>query len=113
MAISSCGTSRYTWSPGARTSSGAGVSSSPDLPPAWLVLVNPNKPLATKAVFGALNGRTSAPQSETLYRGLPTAADLGRVLSGGRNDLAAPAGEVMGEISDMLRSRWGAYRPGG
>ncbi|MGE3333957.1 MAG: 4-(cytidine 5'-diphospho)-2-C-methyl-D-erythritol kinase [Rhodospirillaceae bacterium] len=78
------------------------LAPAPDLPPAWLVLVNPNKPLATKAVFGALNGRTSAPQSEALYRGLPTAADLGRILSGGRNDLAAAAGEVMGEISEML-----------
>ncbi len=78
------------------------LTPAPDLPPAWLVLVNPNKPLATKAVFGALGGRYSTPQAETLYSGLPAAADLARTLKGGRNDLAAPAGEVMPEIGHML-----------
>ncbi|MGE3474523.1 MAG: 4-(cytidine 5'-diphospho)-2-C-methyl-D-erythritol kinase [Rhodospirillaceae bacterium] len=83
---------------------GEALTPAPDLPPAWLVLVNPNRPLATKAVFGALNGRTSTPQTETLYAGLPAAADLARALKGGRNDLATPAGEVMAAIGEMLRA---------
>lgn len=78
------------------------LTPAPALPPAWLVLVNPNKPLATKAVFGALNARYSAPGPETRYTGLTRAADLAQVLATGRNDLAAPAGEVMTDIGRML-----------
>lgn len=78
------------------------LTPAPDLPPAWLVLVNPNKPLATERVFAALSGRYSTPQPDALYTGLGTAEDLARTLKAARNDLAAPAGEVMAEISDML-----------
>jgi 4-diphosphocytidyl-2-C-methyl-D-erythritol kinase len=78
------------------------LTPAPDLPPAWLVLVNPNKPLATKAVFGALGGRYSNPSAAARFTGLSTAADLARALNDGRNDLAAPAGEVMPEIAEML-----------
>lgn len=77
------------------------LTPAPDLPSAWLVLVNPNTPLATKTVFGALGGRYSAPQPEAIYAGLPTAADLARALKNGRNDLAAPAEEVMPGIAEM------------
>ena len=40
---------------------GEDLTPAPDLPPTWLVLVNPGKPLATKDVFAALNGRYTDP----------------------------------------------------
>ncbi len=81
---------------------GEDLTPAPDLPPAWLVLVNPGKPLATKAVFGALAGRYSEAPPVRIYEGLSSAADLAAALRQGHNDLAAPAGEVMPEIGDML-----------
>jgi 4-diphosphocytidyl-2-C-methyl-D-erythritol kinase len=72
------------------------------LPPAWLVLVNPGKPLATKAVFGALNERFSPPARETLFGALSSAQDLAQALKKTKNDLALPARELMGEIGEML-----------
>lgn len=81
---------------------GEQLTPAPVLPPAWLVLVNPNKPLATKAVFGALNGRYSAPAPEASFRDLASADDLARALKSARNDLGLPAGDLMPEIGEML-----------
>jgi len=70
------------------------------LPPAWLVLVNPGKALSTPQVFGALAGRFGAPAPS-----LPTcndARDLAQWLKAQRNDLAAPACEIMPEIKSIL-----------
>ena len=80
---------------------GEDLTPAPALPPAWLVLVNPNRPLATKSVFGALNGRFSEPQPARVYEGLSTAAALAEALKAGRNDLAAPAREVMDTVAAM------------
>jgi 4-diphosphocytidyl-2-C-methyl-D-erythritol kinase len=81
---------------------GEQLTPAPPLPTAWLVLVNPGKPLATKSVFAALNGRFSAPAPETLFAGLASAWDLAQAVAKTRNDLAEPAGELMGEIGEML-----------
>jgi 4-diphosphocytidyl-2-C-methyl-D-erythritol kinase len=70
------------------------------LPAAWLVLANPSLPLATKAVFGALRGRYSA-----ALEPMPVcadAADLAGYLARQRNDLAAPAVELMPMIAEVL-----------
>lgn len=81
---------------------GEELTPAPALPPAWLVLVNPNKPLATKAVFGALAGRYSEAPPASIFKGLSSTNDLAVALAQGHNDLARPAGEVMPEIGEML-----------
>jgi 4-diphosphocytidyl-2-C-methyl-D-erythritol kinase len=81
---------------------GEDISVLPSLPAAWLVLANPNLPLATKAVFGALRGRYS-----TALEPMPPckdAADLARYLEGQRNDLALPAIELMPAIGTVLEA---------
>ncbi len=83
---------------------GETLTPAPELPPAWLVLVNPGKPLATKAVFSALNERFSPPAREALFGTLSSAQDLAQALKKTRNDLALPAAELMSEIGEM-RSR--------
>jgi len=70
------------------------------LPPAWLVLVNPGKALATPAVFAARRGPFSAPAG-SLPR-LADAAALAAWLRGGTNDLEAPACGLLPEISEVL-----------
>lgn len=82
---------------------GEQLTPAPALPPAWLVLVNPGKPLATKGVFATLNGRFSAPAAETIFAGLSSVWDLAQAVAKTRNDLARPAEELMGEIGEMLR----------
>lgn len=81
---------------------GEDLSPAADLPTAWLVLVNPGKALATKDVFDALKGRYTEPAPAEFFRGLSSTADLARALASGGNDLAAPAGELMPEIGEML-----------
>ena len=72
------------------------------LPNAWLVLANPGEPLATKAVFGALNGRFSAPMNRAPFEGLGHAADLAEVLRTYGNDLMAPARELLPSVGTVL-----------
>lgn len=72
------------------------------LPAAWLVLANPGLPLATKAVFSALNGRYSA-----ALEPMPPcadAADLARYLARQHNSLAAPAIELLPVIAVILNA---------
>lgn len=83
---------------------GEDLTPAPDLPPAWLVLVNPGKPLATQDVFAALNGRYTDPAPAAFFQSLRTAADLARELAKARNDLAAPAAELMPDIGEMLEA---------
>jgi len=78
------------------------LTPAPNLPSAWLLLVNPGVPLATKDVFGALNGRYSAPPPETVFKQLSGAEALADALKTGGNDLTAPAGEHLPEISVIL-----------
>jgi len=78
------------------------LTAAPAMPPAWLVLVNPGKPLSTKDVFGALNKRFTAPVPAEVFDGLTSAQGLARALKLARNDLMVPAGELMPEIAQML-----------
>lgn len=80
------------------------LSAAPDMPAAWLVLVNPGRPLATKAVFNAFKGPGSAPAPDSRFEGLSTAAALAGALAASGNDLAAPAIALMPEIADILRA---------
>jgi 4-diphosphocytidyl-2-C-methyl-D-erythritol kinase len=75
------------------------------LPPAWIVLANPKKPLATKDVFGALRGRFSSPLAPLPQ--LTSAQDLAAYLAGARNDLTAPALELMPAIGGVLAALGG------
>jgi 4-diphosphocytidyl-2-C-methyl-D-erythritol kinase len=64
----------------------------PQLPPLWLVLVNPRVPVATAQVFAALTCRENAPVPELPDTALASAADLAGWLSTHtRNDLSEPA----------------------
>ena len=82
---------------------GEELTPAPDLPPAWLVLVNPGTPLATKDVFAALNGRYTDPAPDEGFRDLPSAAALARELAKAGNDLAVPACALLPEIGEALR----------
>ncbi|MGE4063207.1 MAG: 4-(cytidine 5'-diphospho)-2-C-methyl-D-erythritol kinase [Rhodospirillaceae bacterium] len=83
---------------------GEKLSPAPALPPAWLVLVNPLKPLVTRTVFAALKGGRSEPLPEARFAGLASAADLARCLADARNDLTAPACELMPEVAGILHA---------
>ncbi len=73
-----------------------------NLPPLWLVLANPNQPLATKAVFNALRGRFGPAMEPLPPR--PDAARLLAYLERQRNDLTAPALELMPQIGVILNA---------
>ncbi|MHA1600088.1 MAG: 4-(cytidine 5'-diphospho)-2-C-methyl-D-erythritol kinase, partial [Alphaproteobacteria bacterium] len=68
---------------------GERIAPVPDLPPAWLVLVNPGRPLGTGAVFAARTGDFSPPQPWN--EPVTTAADLAVRLLAYRNDLEPAA----------------------
>ncbi|MDE3078548.1 MAG: 4-(cytidine 5'-diphospho)-2-C-methyl-D-erythritol kinase [Paracoccaceae bacterium] len=75
----------------------------PDLPPAWLVLVNPGVGVPTGAVFQGLARRDNPPLPEP--RPWPDAVALADWLREARNDLEPPAravAPVIGEIIDRL-----------
>jgi 4-diphosphocytidyl-2-C-methyl-D-erythritol kinase len=69
----------------------------PALPPLALVLVHPGHGLATPQVFKALAGRWSGPASE-----INMDLDFIDALRSNRNDLEAPARELMPDIGQML-----------
>jgi 4-diphosphocytidyl-2-C-methyl-D-erythritol kinase len=76
------------------------ISPAPQLPPAWLVLVNPGAPLSTAAVFAARTGEFSAP---VRWRGaVPDVRALAVRLSTCRNDLERPALGLVPEIREVL-----------
>ncbi len=85
--------------------SGAGevIARAPKLPEAWLVLVNPRQPLATKHVFAALAGRYSQP-GRPVVDGLKDARALAQALQPFGNDLTAPALELMPAIAEILEA---------
>ncbi len=78
------------------------VAPAPALPEAALLLVNPGQPLATKAVFAALNGRLSTAPSRALFTGLADPVALAKALARADNDLAEPACDLMPEIIGVL-----------
>ncbi|MHB1219872.1 MAG: 4-(cytidine 5'-diphospho)-2-C-methyl-D-erythritol kinase [Alphaproteobacteria bacterium] len=79
---------------------GEKLDAAPTLPPVSLVLVNPNRPLATKDVFRARtekfsgSGRFTAPPAD--------AAALAALLRERRNDLEAPAIRLMPALGQVL-----------
>ncbi|MEO5374451.1 MAG: 4-(cytidine 5'-diphospho)-2-C-methyl-D-erythritol kinase [Alphaproteobacteria bacterium] len=85
---------------------GEHLASVPPLPPAWLVLVNPGRPLATPAVFRA-RAASGAPFSAAapLTTSPVDAAALAAALDERRNDLTAAARALepaVGEVLDRL-----------
>jgi len=79
---------------------GEDVTDLENLPPLWMVLANPGQPLATKAVFGALRGRFGRPMAPLPPK--PDADALLAYLADQRNDLTAPALELMPGIGVIL-----------
>ncbi len=79
---------------------GESVVPAPPLPPVWLVLVNPGRPLSTRAVFAAWEGSFSRP---CRWRdALADAAALAERLAAYGNDLEAPARRLVPEIDEVL-----------
>ena len=72
----------------------------PQLPPAWLVLVNPGVAISTPAVFQARKGDFSS--SARFCEAPSDAAHLASLLAERRNDLTAPALKLAPVIGDML-----------
>lgn len=76
------------------------LTAAPDLPPAWLVLVNPGVGLSTPAVFKARQAAFSAPAP---LPGAPSdAAALAAVLAERGNDLTEPAVRLLPVVGEML-----------
>ena len=80
------------------------IAPAPPLPPAWLVLVNPGLPLATKAVFGALNGRFAQPMIRADFEGLADAAALAVALKRYGNSLTVRALALLPAIGGVLKA---------
>ncbi len=78
------------------------IEAAPTLPEAWLVLVNPGEPLATKAVFAALAGRFSPAMARDGFKTLADAKSLADALKLYTNDLALPALEILPSIAAVL-----------
>lgn len=78
------------------------IEAAPTLPEAWLVLVNPGEPLATKAVFAALAGRFSAAMARDAFKSLADAESLAKALKLYTNDLMLPALEILPAIAAVL-----------
>ena len=79
---------------------GERIARAPPLPPAWLVLVNPNVALPTAQVFAARSGGFSRPGR---WSGTPPdLSALADRLADLRNDLEAPARVLAPEVDDAL-----------
>lgn len=76
------------------------IEEMPPLPPAWLVLVNPGVPLATRDVFRALAGRYSSEMP--LERQPASAHDLALMLRRRHNDLEPPARFLQPAVDQAL-----------
>ncbi len=75
----------------------------PNLPPCWLVLVNPGVPVPTGAVFQGLSRRDNPPMPAQLPP-LADARALADFLTACRNDLEPPARQLAPTVDDCLRS---------
>lgn len=86
--------------PTTMTGVGEHLTPAPALPPAWLLLVNPRRPLSTPAVFKARNGgfTPAHPLTETPE----TAQALAVALAARRNDLTAAAITLEPVVADVL-----------
>jgi len=74
----------------------------PNFPPLDMVIVNPNKKLATPAVFAALTQKNNPP-FELNPHSLDTVDKVIETLKLMRNDLTPPANALMPEIGQILR----------
>jgi len=79
---------------------GEQLTPAPPLPPAWLVLANPGRPLATAAVFAAHAGAFSRPRRWA--EPIKDAATLAARLATGGNDLESAARRLVPEIGEVL-----------
>ncbi len=76
-----------------------------ELPPFWIVLVNPGPKVSTASVFARLSSRRNAGLPE--IAGFSSPGDLVAFLAAQRNDLEEPAiaiAPVIGEVLSALRS---------
>lgn len=80
---------------------GERVDPVPDVPPLWMLLVNPGAGLATPDVFNALACKENSPLPETLPRWRGT-VDFCAWLASQRNDLEDPAQAKMPAVTDVL-----------
>ncbi|TMV84195.1 4-(cytidine 5'-diphospho)-2-C-methyl-D-erythritol kinase [Thioclava sp. BHET1] len=96
----------------ARPSRMAGVgerlSPVPEIPPAWLVLVNPGVAVSTPAIFRALRRRDNPPMPEVLPQ-WPDAQALAAWLATQRNDME-PAARAEAPVIDSALAALGAQR---
>ena len=79
---------------------GEKLDAAPPLPEAWLALVNPGRPVATKAVFGALGSADASPGR--LDGAPPDAAALAAQLKARDNGLTAAARALEPTIGEAL-----------
>lgn len=89
-----------TGRPTTMTGIGEHLAPAPALPPAWLLLVNPRRPLSTPAVFKARHGGFTPAQP--LTEAPKTAQALAVALAARRNDLTAAAITLEPVVADML-----------
>lgn len=80
---------------------GDAVDAAGPLPPCWLVLVNPNRSAPTPEIFKRLQSKLNPPMPLALPV-FDTAPAFAAWLGTQRNDLEAPALEVVPEIADCL-----------
>lgn len=85
------------------TGIGEGLDPVPDLPPVWLLLVNPGVALETPQVFRALASPTHAPMPARLPV-WADAPDLARWLAAQRNDLQPAAVACAPVVGDVLHA---------
>lgn len=86
--------------PTTMTGVGEHLAPAPALPTAWLVLVNPRRPLSTPAVFKARTGGFSA--ATPLTEAPTDARALALALAARRNDLTQAAISLEPMVGDML-----------
>ncbi len=80
------------------------LDDAPQLPPAWLVLVNPMRGVSTAQVFSALDMSEASPALEIPDR-FSSAVELGSWLRAEtRNDLEAPARAIEPSIDAVLKA---------
>jgi 4-diphosphocytidyl-2-C-methyl-D-erythritol kinase len=79
---------------------GGDLQAAPPLPEAWLALVNPGRPVATKAVFESLKGAFAAPDRFT--EAPPDAAALAALLAARNNGLTEAARALEPTIGEAL-----------
>ena len=81
---------------------GEEISAAPDLPSAWVLLVNAREPVSTAKVYGGLNGRFHADRRIPSDTSITTASELAELLTARTNSLADPAIETAPVVAVVL-----------